>query len=96
MERSWSRQGMLGLPGADLPQGRELVETGDARLARGSSLGMGAGRDRGCWACQELIFLREGSWSRQGMLGLPGVLPQGWELVETGDARLAKGYSSSW
>jgi len=42
MERSWSRQGMLGLPGADLPQGRELVETGDARLARASSLGIGA------------------------------------------------------
>ena len=47
MERSWSRQGMLGLPGADLPRGMELDETGDARLARGSSLGMGASQDNG-------------------------------------------------
>ena len=57
---------MLGLPGAALPHGRELVETGDARLARSSSSSWeGAGRDRGCQACQGFFF-KDGSLPRQG------------------------------
>ena len=71
---------MLGLPGTALPHGRELVETGDARLASSSSSFL----MEGSWSRQGML----------GLPGT--ALPHGRELVETGDARLASSSSSSW